>query len=374
MSLLSIRRAAMVVLAVSAFHTSSHLIAFDDPAPSSKTPPSAAERRVFAALKELKEASAAWRKELGPNMKLSDQTYKDLRETTLGAMKELGPIIDQTERSNRQAVPDVRRRATSRERAQPLIEAMRSIGSDSEKKRLTALDQIRSSLKGSDRDQRVAALITVASIGDVKYDKASLRPLILPIIEKADGDELIGALYALYNSDRHPEDLALVQAAWKKRSLEVDEKLSHLLFLFGDKKIDGKSAEIILELLDSPNERTQKETLRGLWGARVNDAVAAKLIEMSSDPKLRYDTIYFGLSTLEDKSDAVLDTLIKALSDQEWRALWGLGFGIPEKSQRRVADALVELHNSRTDPKVRRECARLVRQYGGEELASKLNQ
>lgn len=373
MSPLSIRRSAVVVLAVSAFHASSHLTAFGNPALSSKASPSATEKRVFAALRELKDAAAEWRKELGPNAKLTDKTFRELRETTLGAMKELGPIIDQSERMNREAKPNTKQRMSIHERAQPLIDAMRAIGPDAEKKRFATLEQIRSALKGDDREVRQAALYAIAKVGDVKYDKASLRPLILPIIENAEGDELMGALYALYYTDRRPEDLALVQAAWNKRSLEVDDSIGHLLFLFGDKKIDGKSAEIILELLDSPNERTQKETLRGLWGARVNDAVAAKLIEMSSDPKLRYDTIYFGLSTLENKSDPVLETLIKALPDQEWRALWGLGFGVPEKSQRKVAEALLELHNARTDPKVRKDSAQLVRQYGGEELAAKLN-
>jgi len=372
MSLVWFRRAAAVALTVSAVHVSNNLIAFDDGiAPTS---PSAAEKRVFAALKELREASAEWRKELGPNAKLTDNQYRDLRESTLGAMKELGPIIDRTETMNRQGAPNTKQRLATQDLAQPLVEAMRAIGPDAEKKRSTALEQIRTALTGPDREQRKAALVAIAKTGDVNFDKASLRPFILPIIEKAQGDELMCALYALYQTDRHPDDLSLVQAAWAKRSPEVDESLGHLLFLFGDKKIDGKSAEIILELLDSLNERTQNATLRGLWGAKVNDKVAAKLIQMSDDPKLRHDAIYFGLSTLEDKSDPVLDALIKALPDEEWRALWGLGFGVPRKSQRKVAEAILELHNSRTDPKVRKDCARLVRKYGGEELASKLNQ
>ena len=54
------------------------------------------------------------------------------------------------------------------------------------------------------------------------------------------------------------------------------------------------------------------------------------------------------------------------------RALWGLSHGVPEASQARVAEALVELHNARSDPETRSSCARLVELYGGPNMSAML--
>ena len=96
----------------------------------------------------------------------------------------------------------------------------------------------------------------------------------------------------------------------------------------------------------------------------------------SLDHQVRHGAIYFGLSTFRDKSADVIEALIQTLSDPDWnnsgRALWGLGHGVPAQHHRRVAEAMVELHNARSDPKVRERSARLVERYGDAALLAQL--
>jgi HEAT repeat protein len=110
--------------------------------------------------------------------------------------------------------------------------------------------------------------------------------------------------------------------------------------------------------------------------AEIRQAAETVLeLARAADRETRHAAIYFGLSTFADKSEAVVDALIATLADpdpNDWeRALWGLGHGVPEALQRKVAAALVELHNGRSDPRTRERCARTVRQYAPE-LEAKL--
>jgi hypothetical protein len=83
----------------------------------------------------------------------------------------------------------------------------------------------------------------------------------------------------------------------------------------------------------------RREVLRGLWGARVTDRLADRIVELADDPESHGDAIYFGLSTFKPKNAAVVDKLIETLNDPDWnnwdRALWGLGYGVRRRSRRR---------------------------------------
>lgn len=256
------------------------------------------------------------------------------------------------------------------------IREMRSIGAGAAEKRAETLAKIRDSLQGDDPQLQYAALRTLQAIGDVKYDKASMRPLVLPYVKTAKREALVAACYALLNTDRRPEDLELIHKAWQRRSPALDRSMTFLLRSFSDGKIEGRSEEIVLELLGSPQASVRREGLRGLWGASVTDQLAGRLIELADDPESHHDAIYFGLSTLRPKNPAAVDRLITELSDPDWnnwdRALWGLGYGIPEGEQAKVADALADMYVARSDPRTREKCRRLVRLYGGEQAEAAL--
>jgi len=343
---------------------------------------------VLAALRSTREALARWRATLEAGAAApSAEQLSAIQSETIAMFEHLEAIRNRVQAAQ-PARPAARPEAgSSSERAvgseaqriaRVWIDDAHALGTGGAERRAAAIETIRAALSSGVPAREWAALQALQQIGDVEYDKASFRELVLPYAQTARGSILVNALYALHNTSPADGDLALVHAAWERSPEAIAGSISHLLVLFGDRQIHGRSAEIVLEVLGSEDGRRIREGLHGLWGARVDDAVAARLIQLShsADGDLRHQAIYFGLSTLYDKSEPVIDALIATLNDPDWnnsgRALWGLGFGVPEQHGRKVGAALVDLHNARSDPQVRERCERIVRQLGDAELIGKL--
>ena len=340
-----------------------------------------------AALDAIRSAAAAvasWRAELAVGEELGTADAAQLRTAVQSLSLQIGPLMAGAEEREAQSSRDPRRNeeqqlsmnawAVSKE----WTDAVRSLGEGAPQKRAAALDEVRAALTGTDATRQLAALQTLQRVGDVEYDKASFRPLVLPFAREAKGPTLVAALYALFNTEHVPEDLALVHAAWERDPQGMDEVL-HLLFMFGEEgRIEGRSEQIALECLAQVESQGMPGGINGLWGARVGPALEARVLELyrSNDREVHHKAIYFGLSTFLDKGEAVVDALIETLSDPDFnnsgRALWGLGHGVPTALQPKVAAALVDLHNNRSDQYLRENCKRIVAQYGGPEYESKL--
>jgi len=100
---------------------------------------------------------------------------------------------------------------------------------------------------------------------------------------------------------------------------------------------------------------------RWIWSVETqkqNDAAIDLMLQLSydPDPKVRYDAVYYGLSTVHDKSDAVIHRLVDMFfkdrdnSDICGRIGWGLMFG-----QRSMPDNVLRVaaqYMSDPDPKV----------------------
>ncbi len=333
---------------------------------------------ALAAIEQAREAFAEW--------KVAIEAGAVVRDEDLASMKSQLELLGRdaqwiAARRVPKQVPSVVRPAESYGRntvklTQAWVDQMHALGPGAAEKRAATLAQISNALVGEDEYQRYAALKTLSQIGDIKFDKASFRPLVLPLVKSSKSNPLVSACYALYNTKREPGDLALIEAAWDRRSKPVERSISHLLFMFSDGKIAGRSEQIILELLSSSDAAVRREGLRGLWGATVSDELAEAIVELADNRASRHDAIYFGLSTLKPKSEAVVSKLIETLADpdhNDWgRALWGLGYGVPEEFQPQVADALADMYVARSDSRTREKCRKLIRQYAGEEALAKL--
>ncbi|MEZ6125688.1 MAG: thioredoxin domain-containing protein [Planctomycetaceae bacterium] len=260
---------------------------------------------------------------------------------------------------------------------EPWLKDIRSIGEDAVAKRDAALAEVEAALNADDVAQNLAATQALAQTGDVNYDKAKYRERILELCRSSNRDLVTSALYALYNTDRKPEDLALAQEVLSKpEAAWAGHSISHLLMMFGDGEISGKSEEIVLSLLNSADRSVRREALRGLWGAKTSDKLMDRVIELVDNEESHHDAIYFALATGPDKNAAVVDKLIEVLSDPDWnnwdRALWGLGYGVRDSEQRKVAEAMLQMYENRNDPKTREKCRKLVQQYGSPEQIQKL--
>lgn len=336
--------------------------------------PSGAER-TREAIEQLRQALIDWREELGPDGKIDDDTAEDLQSRLQSLGQVLGPILS----ARRPPAPAPAPAPVAADLQDEWVKDLRSLGEGAAERRAAAVEAMRDALAGADDAKKLSALRVLSQTADIQFDRAPFRPLILPLVETARGEMLVAALYALRAAaPPEPGDLKLVLAAYGRDPTGLETSISHLLFQYGDGVIEGDSERVVLEVLNAPRRETRREGLRGLWGAKVGPALAARLIELADEPATHGDAIYFGLSTLNDKSEPVVEKLIATLSDPDWvnngqRALWGLGHGVPEALQPKVAAALVEMHNSRVDPRVRDACAKLVRRYGGAEMEAKLN-
>jgi beta-lactamase regulating signal transducer with metallopeptidase domain len=285
-------------------------------------------------------------------------------ESPWSLQPEEAPEVERKEVAGRKAAEgDAERKAG--EIAKPWIEDAMSISDPS--KVAAAVAEIRRALASGDPIQVQAGLTAFIRTGDVNYEKASFRDLILPLARSAEGGMRVQAFYALNMAGRTPEDLRLLLDALKDPSPELAPSASHLLFLYTEGKIEGEAAGVVLRLLGSGDENLVRETLRGLWGAQASPEVQARLLEVAKT-SARHDAIYFGLSTLANKFPAVVDELIRAAEDPDsnvsGRAVWGLGHGVPEESRRKAADFALRLFEARGAHRLRSDCLGMLGQYG----------
>lgn len=249
------------------------------------------------------------------------------------------------------------------------LKQARALGVDAEEKRDKAVREIAKALNAEEHSLQIVAATALAQLGDVKFDKKEFRPRILELCRSKNAEVQRGAFYALLNNERQDGDLELLQEVMAEPvSGRLAESASHLLQSFDEGVIRGKSEEIVVRLLNSSDKSLRREALRGLWGAKYGEKITNRVIELVDNKESHHDAIYYALSTSPEKTPAAIDKLIEVLSDPDWnnwgRAIWGLGYGVPEDQQTKVAAAMLQMYELRSDPKTRGKCERLVRAYG----------
>jgi HEAT repeat protein len=235
--------------------------------------------------------------------------------------------------------------------------------------RLAALAELQQALQGNDPILQEAALRALSAAYQVEFDKASFRPLVLPLLDSPSAGVRAASLYALFNTQPLEQDVPRICKMADDPSTDVRGSLSHILLLYKDGDLTGAEGDVVRRLLDDAKEEVADDTLTGLWGAKVSPRIEEKILEWaaSEDPGRKYNAIYFGASTFEGKSEAVVRLLIRSMEDPDpnvsSRALWGLGHGVPPEHHALVADAFVRMLRSRSDPFVCEECLRSLATY-----------
>jgi hypothetical protein len=357
------------------------------PAGAAQDPTSHAAR-ALAGLRQTTAALKEWRAAAEGGAVVNEVELRDLREALQAMGEEFQALYSRSQaqavtrapaREQRAAAPVKDRALMSK--AHPIsrawVDDLHALGERAQERREAGLKAVRDALAGTDPVAQLAALQTLSESAEIAFDKAPFRALVLPFARDAQGELAPAALYALSAVGREPGDVELVYSAWVRAKDAMSERALHLLTVFGDNRLEGRSEEIALELLAEVGQRSNMQ-LNGMWGARVGPRLEARVLELarSSDRDVRHNAIYFGLSTFAEKSEAVVDALIETLADPDWnnsgRALWGLEHEVPVALQPKVAAALVELHNSRSDPRVREDCVRIVKRYGGPSYEARL--
>lgn len=245
-------------------------------------------------------------------------------------------------------------------------------------KRAAAVAAIRAAIGSSDTLQAQAGLIALHQTRNVAFDKKPFRALVLPHLAAADDSMRIAAMVALDAAGREQGDLERILSAAEGIRGEERNQLVHVIATFSDGELIGAAGAAVSKIIASDDRTDVRRSFSGLWGTHVSPAIEKRLLDLSNGPDHAnaHDALYFGLSTLRDKSEAVIDRLVTALSDPDannsGRALWGLGQGVPTALQPKVADALLQLIQARSAAHTRHEALRQLRQYGVERHAAAL--
>lgn len=234
--------------------------------------------------------------------------------------------------------------------AKPWIEAGLQLGD--EVQRQDAIASIRKALQSDDLIENYAALMAFLGLSELEFDKKSFREQILPHLEAGDPEMRRQSWYALWNADPRPEDIERIWEMAEEPGME--RSVSHLLMLWEERDLTGKSGAVVERLLHHDDAAVRKEVMRGLWGGRYSEELSARVVELA-DPKNEAssgDALYFALSTQANKTAEGVKRLIEYLSHPDTtnvagRALWGLNSGVPEESYPCVAEAAIELVESR---------------------------
>jgi hypothetical protein len=237
-----------------------------------------------------------------------------------------------------------------------------------------ALREVEQALRAGDADSQLVACRALTACGQIEFDKSPFRPLLLPLASNARGALRVAALYALRNTVSLPEDSALALALADDPSNEARLSGPHLLSMFCERQLAGEADAVLVRMFTGTDYGQRRQMLSGLWGTYIGSGIENYLLELSRSTSRndQYDAMYYALSTLPSKSEAVVRRLIEFLpstdSNVYGRALWGLSYGIEPAQGPLVLQAARDLFDARSDVGIQTSCLDLIGQHAGPEL------
>ncbi|MHC5009365.1 MAG: hypothetical protein ACYTG6_00265 [Planctomycetota bacterium] len=268
-----------------------------------------------------------------------------------------------------------RAQEAARQRAQEMLEKIMQVRDPV--LRQEGLRELADALAGEDPLAKEFALSVLFQSRSIGHDPGTFLPLVERLLDSEHAGIRRSALYALHALDPERADLRLALASATDPDPIVRRHASRILSLYAERDFRGEVGEAVLGLLADENPGIRKETLRGMWGAQVSPEVAERLIEIAGRPAERYDAVYFGLSTLDQKSREVVDALVEALEDDNYqirqRAHWGLQRSVAEDVQYYVAQRYADHIDQFVNPATHREALRLIARQGDARLAPTLD-
>lgn len=246
--------------------------------------------------------------------------------------------------------------------------------------RTASLEKILAAIRSGTPASVDAGVFAYQRVGDVRFDRAPYAEALLMQLPSLRGSTRVSAYYGLLSSreKREPEDLKrLLTALEETPDSALRNSGTHLIMLASDGDVSGAAGEAVLALLNS-DDIGPRETLPGLWGARVSEAVESRLLELGAkDARTRYDAIYYALSTLYEKGPRTVELLMGAAEgrgEAASRAIWGLSYGVGEASRAKVASFMLDMLEARNDPSTRSDCMQGLRQYATKAHAERFDE
>lgn len=266
----------------------------------------------------------------------------------------------------KQQQEDAKARSELAVQVKPLVEGALQL--DDENLRDRSINDIRKALESGDPTQIGVGLAAFNGLYELDFDKASFRNLILPHLQSSDASLRESAWQALMMSGLQEGDAALMRQVAKTTGM--GPRTSYFLYQMEKGDLTGESGEIVRGLIDWNDAGKSRFVVNGLWGAKFSPQLEADLIQLSRQPEFLHDTVYFALSTQQNKSAATVARLIEVLDDPDstnngGRAAWGLQQGVSSELAPTVADAAAKIVSSRASGYLAGQAWTLLSRYAG---------
>jgi hypothetical protein len=195
--------------------------------------------------------------------------------------------------------------------------------------RAAAVEELRLLLVSEQSADRATGLAALRATADMKVERSALLEPVRDCLSDPSPHVRAAALSMLPLVGGGVEDLATVAELAKDLDAEVLQSLGTSVFRLGPKEGSPERDAIVLTLLNHPDRDVVKEVLRGSWGWQTGVEVETRMVELSREPGMLDDTVYFALSTRPVKSLAVATRLIEVMrlpqpGENGDRAQWGL--------------------------------------------------
>lgn len=247
---------------------------------------------------------------------------------------------------------------------------------DDDALRAESIRRIREAMASGDPETRLIGLTAFVSLYELDFDKAAFRELILPDLRNGDEALRTKAWFALMMSGLKEEDASLMRQIAKNQGM--GDSTTYLLYRMEKGDLTGESGEIVRSLLDPKNQKQSREAMRGTWGSKYSPQLESDIIALSRQQGFEHDTIYYALSTQQNKSEATVKRLLEVISqgnsDTAGRATWGLQQGISPALAPTVADAAAKIVTTRSDGYITNQAWTLLNRYAGPEQLPVLQQ
>ena len=238
------------------------------------------------------------------------------------------------------------------------------------------LGELRTALASTDPILVEYALSAMHSMRDVQVDRSAFRQTVLDLLDSPNAGIRRSALYALHATGVQEGDAQRALAAAQDPDPKVRAHALGVLKLYGVTAQDGVVAAAAVKLLADDEPIVRRGALRGLSDTAVGAQVERTLIELAQRPENRRVVVQEGLSTLKNKSHAVVDALFTCLTDDDQqiraRAHWGLQRDVAEAEQPYVARRYTEHLETFLSPQSHREALKIIARHGDASLVPQL--
>lgn len=242
---------------------------------------------------------------------------------------------------------------------------------DDVKRRQEALEAVRHALgAGGNMQKTFDGAVAFNRLALMEFDKASFRPLLIPLLDSPNPYLVVEACRALRTAGLEKADLdRFLKLASRRPDPVVQQNIIPLLLSSStgaalepsiEKAVLRALEPAVIDQQRTPStEDTFRQSMRTLGERDLPPAVKARIIALCSDSGAGIQRLafHFGLAPQPHKTAADIAALAKFVAHEDTgmaqRALWALSVGVDPPQRAQAAALLIKFIELRSDPPMR---------------------